>query len=193
MISKWGNHLRNLEWPFPFGSQFLRQIVESKVFPFQPYFIAHFPRDKPRSYPFFCRLLSFFVCCQCFITGMFQEGESMFKRGEEGLSYFWVISQFISEDKAKQRLLHGRMSCRVVCKFCHWNEFRPLIRLSLAEHPKVHFYFLVDSFHFSICLWMICVMFSFPLTPQTPFVTPFLLTLLNTEPLSTPLSPSSSP
>ena len=84
------------------------------------------------------------------------KGESVFKRREECLSEFWVISWFISEDETERRFMRRRMSCRVVREFGHWNEIRPLIGLSLAEHPKVHVHLLIDPFSFSVCLWMIC-------------------------------------
>ena len=85
------------------------------------------------------------------ISSLFKEGESVLEGGKEHLSYLWVIPWLISEDEAKWGLLHRQMSGRVVHEFHHWNEFRPLIRLSLAEHPKIHFYLLINSFHFSIC------------------------------------------
>ena len=75
---------------------------------------------------------------------------SLSSRGKECLSYFWVVSWLISENEAEQRFLCGRVSGRVMRKFRHWNECRPLIRLSLAEHPKICFYFLIDSFCFPI-------------------------------------------
>ena len=41
-------------------------------------------------------------------------------------------------------------------EFHHWDQTGPLIGLSLAEQLEIGFYFLVDPFCFSICLWVVC-------------------------------------
>ena len=48
------------------------------------------------------------------------------------------------------------MSGGIMCEFCHRNKIGPLIGLSLAKHSEICFDFLVYSFSFSICLWMVC-------------------------------------
>ena len=95
------------------------------------------------------------MSCQCFISSLFEERQSFFEGGEESLSDLQIFSGFISEDEAEWRPLGGRMSSQVVRKFCHWDKFRPLIRLSLAEHSEICFHFLVYSLGFSVGLWVI--------------------------------------
>ena len=40
----------------------------------------------------------------------------------------------------------------IVSEFCKNNVLHPGSRIRAAEDPKVSFYFLVDSFCFSVCL-----------------------------------------
>ena len=66
---------------------------------------------------------------QCFILSLFKERQSFLEGGEESLSDLWVFSGFVPEDETEWGPLGGRMSSQVVHEFCHWDKFRPLIRL----------------------------------------------------------------
>ena len=92
---------------------------------------------------------------QCFISSLFKERQLFLEGGEESLSNLQIFSGFVSEDETEWGPLGGRVSSRVVRKFCHWDKFRPLIRLSLAEHLEICFHFLVYSLGFSVSLWVI--------------------------------------
>ena len=92
---------------------------------------------------------------QHFISSLFQKRQSFLEGGDESLSDLWIFLGFVSEDEAERGPLGGRVSSQVVCEFCHWDKFRPLIRLSLAEHLEICFHFLIYSLGFSISLWVI--------------------------------------
>ena len=93
--------------------------------------------------------------CKGLISGLFEEGESVFQGRQESLSDFWIVSWFISQNEGERGFLGQGVSSGVVCEFCHWDKVGPLIGLSLAEQSEICFYFLVDPFSLPICLWMI--------------------------------------
>ena len=43
----------------------------------------------------------------------------------------------------------------VVCEFSIWEKFGPVVLFVIAESVEILFKFLVDSFRFSICFWVI--------------------------------------
>jgi hypothetical protein len=48
------------------------------------------------------------------------------------------------------------MDVVVVLEFCHGQKFIPVILALIDKDPEVLFQFLVDTFHLSVCLWMVC-------------------------------------
>ena len=60
--------------------------------------------------------------------------------------------RFISHHEEEWRLVGHGVRVVIVGEFCEGNVLCPGSGIRATEDPKVSFYFLVDSFCFSICL-----------------------------------------
>ena len=60
--------------------------------------------------------------------------------------------RFISHHEEEWRLVGHRVRVVIVGEFCEGNVLCPGSGIRATEDPKVSFYFLVDSFYFSVCL-----------------------------------------
>ena len=62
---------------------------------------------------------------------------------------------FISHHEIERRLVGDGMGAMIVSEFCMGDRFGPRCGIIAAEDTKIGLDFLVDSFHFSVGLWVI--------------------------------------
>ena len=87
---------------------------------------------------------------------------------EEGILQGWVGAfgegglgsgdglWFISEHEVEWGFAGGGVRAVVVDEFGHRDVVSPSFRVRTAEDAEVGFDFLVESFHFSVCLRVVC-------------------------------------
>ena len=62
---------------------------------------------------------------------------------------------FVSHNEVEWRFAGGRVGSDVMDEFCHGYLFSPFGRIRSTEYLEISFDFLVDSFGFSISLWVV--------------------------------------
>ena len=102
------------------------------------------------------------------LAGKFMSGEGFTSSGNEGLKAGFYCgdgrvrdegredTEFVSHHEVQQRLVGDGVGAMIVCKFGMRDLVCPGTRVGFTEDLKVSLNLLVDTFSFSIRLWVVC-------------------------------------
>ena len=82
---------------------------------------------------------SFFMGSDGFFPSFREKREVFFQFREEGLSDFWIGSEFVAHHEKERGGVGDGMGGGIVSKFHHGKKFRPFRRLVSGKDPKERF------------------------------------------------------